>query len=147
MNTQQKRALLLIKLAKRKEDQAAEVLGHWRQRMAAQTEQLAELGRYQSAYLDAARKPSQSVYQLQSYRQFLTQLDHVIAEQQARMLQIEQQFEHYCQQWRLLHQRRKMLEDYQSRIDQDAQKAINKLWDKMCDELSARPSGEDSALL
>ncbi|UTA49487.1 flagellar FliJ family protein [Simiduia sp. 21SJ11W-1] len=139
MNTQLKRAQLLIKLAKRKEEQAGAVLAEWRERVATQRHQLTELAGYQKAYLAAAGEASQTVHQLQANRQFLSQLDGVISEQRLRMQQLEQQFEHYCRQWQGLHQRRKVLEDYRERLDLSAQKALNKMWDKLCDELAARP--------
>lgn len=123
------------------------MLGQWRQQVDAQRHQLKELAGYEQAYLEAAKKPEQSVFQLQANRQFLSQLDGVIGEQRARLKQIEHQFEQYCVQWRSLHQRRKLLEDYQARLDVAAQTALNKLWDKLCDELSGRAkvSNSDSA--
>lgn len=138
-----KRAALVARLAKRKEDQAAELLRLWRQRVTAQSDQLQELHRYQQAYLDAARATQQTLHELQANRQFLTQLDKVVTEQTQRLAQMEQQFSAYCQQWQSLHQRRKMLESYQDRLAAEAQQELDRQWDKLCDELAARPRTTD----
>ena len=144
MNRQHKRAALVAQLAKRKEDKAAELLGLWRSRVTQQSEQMAELLRYQQAYLSAAQGAGQTVFELRSNRQFLTQLAGVIEEQQLRLSHMEQQFSRYSQHWQQLHQRRKMLEDYQNRLAIEASQALDKQWDKLCEELVARNTNNDS---
>lgn len=138
MSSKLRRTDLIIKLAQRKEDHAATLLGQWRSRVQTQRDQLQNLIQYEANYLALARGQSQTVIQLQTQRAFLFQLSDVLTEQRERLQQMDHQFGLYQQQWRYLHKRRTMLEEHRGRQAAAELKTLDKQWDRLCDELTSR---------
>lgn len=137
MNSRVKRADLVIKLARRKEDQASGLLRQWRERVEAQRQQLTELESYQSSYHNRSFR-QQSVQSLITERAFLSQLSEVLAEQRQRLEQMEHQYSLYVQHWQALHKRRQLLDEHRQRLVLDESHRLDKQWDKLCDELAMK---------
>ncbi|MDN3639859.1 flagellar FliJ family protein [Simiduia curdlanivorans] len=125
----------MIKLARRKEDQAASLLRQWRERVENQRQQLLELENYQESY---HRWPqgAQSVQSLITERAFFTQLSGVVDEQRQRLSQMEHQYQLYVNHWQGLHKRRQLLDEHRDRVALDETQRLDKQWDKLCDELA-----------
>lgn len=135
MSLRLKRAELVIKLARRKEDQAASLLRQWRERVENQRQQLLELENYQESY---HKRPqgAQSVQSLITERAFFTQLSEVVDEQRQRLSQMEHQYQLYVNHWQGLHKRRQLLDEHRDRVALDETQRLDKQWDKLCDELA-----------
>lgn len=136
MNRRLKRVDLVVKLAKRREDQSAAVLLQWQKQVAAQQQQLEELRQYEQHYLVQARAPLKDVLELQAQRQFLGQLIDILAEQEHRLSTLVQQCDHYRGKWLEFHQRRKLLEEYRERVLAGVLQEQDKYWDRLCEEMA-----------
>lgn len=137
---QRKRIDLVIRLASRKEDEAARLLQAWARQVTEAEAQVVQLRDYQQSYLEQARQPDLALSQLVTLRQFIGQLGQVIEEQSVRLGQLQEQHARYQAQWLTLHRRRKLLEDYGDRLTAEAIRALDRRWDSLCDELANRRS-------
>ena len=137
-----KRILQVVRLARRREDQATSLLRAWQQKLDAARQQLQQLRDYQAGYLQAPLSASR-VELLQSRAAFLSQLADVISAQERTLVELNNRQQKYQQQWLLLHNKRKKLEEFGDRVEADAVRQLDKLWDKLCDELSSRPRSAD----
>ena len=135
MSMRLKRAELVIKLARRKEDQASSLLRQWRERVENQRQQLSELESYQGSYHGCPVGP-QPVQSLITERAFLAQLSEVVDEQRQRLAQMEHQYQLYVGHWQVLHKRRQLLDEHRDRVALDENQRLDKQWDKLCDELA-----------
>lgn len=131
---------LVIRLANRKEQEAARLLQSWARQVQEAEAQVVQLQDYQQGYLEQARQPALVLSQLVALRQFIGQLGQVIEDQQARLQPLREQHARYQAQWLQLHRRRKLLEDYGDRLTAEAVRALDRRWDRLCDELTNRRS-------
>lgn len=134
MTSRLSRAELVVKLAKRKEDQASMLLQQWRERVEAQRCQLDDLKTYQESYHKRGIKQG-SVQALITERAFLTQLAEVLVEQEQRLNQLEYQYQLYTEHWQKLYRRRQLLEEHRGRVAFETSQALDRQWDKLCEEL------------
>lgn len=127
----------VIRLARRREDQAAALLREWQARLSAADGQLAQLTAYRDSYL--VNNPLERSAQSMAIRAgFVSHLADVIASQEQIAQQLARQLTQYQAQWRLLHRKRELLEDYGERQALDAIRQLDKLWDRLCDDMAAQ---------
>lgn len=127
----------VIRLARRREDQAAALLRDWQGKVSAAEQQVAQLQQYRESYLVPVSQ-RQTPQSLANRAQFVAHLSEVIQAQERIAAQLAAKLSHYQQQWRLLHRKRELLEEYGEKQALDAMRQLDKLWDRLCDDMAAR---------
>lgn len=133
----QGRIAQVIRLARRREDQAAVLLRDWQAKLNAAQQQVEQLQQYRQSYLVpvSTRQTPQS---LANRARFVAHLSDVIRAQEQIAEQLAAKLLHYQQQWRLLHRKRELLEEYGERQALEAIRQLDKLWDRLCDDMASR---------
>ncbi|AFU97689.1 flagellar export protein FliJ [Simiduia agarivorans] len=127
----------VIRLAKRREDQAAALLRDWQTKLASAEQQVSQLQQYRQSYMTPANQ-GHTPQSLANRAQFVAHLSDVIQAQERIAEQLAVKLGHYQQQWRLLHRKRELLEEYGERQALEAMRQLDKLWDRLCDDLASR---------
>lgn len=135
-----KRMQLVAGLAKKDEDDAANKLSQYREQLAAEERQLAELRDYAGQYLNAQGALRQGVmaHELINYSSFIHRLNEACKEQAAKVARMAKQLDALQQQWRIKHQKRKSIDDLIVRLQQEESVFADKRLQKELDELSAQ---------
>lgn len=135
-----KRMQLVAGLAKKDEDDAANKLSQYREQLAAEERQLAELRDYAGQYLNAQGALRQGVmaHELINYSSFIHRLNEACKEQAAKVARMAKQLDALQQQWRIKHQKRKSIDDLIVRLQQEESVLADKRLQKELDELSAQ---------
>lgn len=135
-----KRMQLVAGLAKKDEDDAANKLSQYREQLAAEERQLAELRDYAGQYLNAQGALRQGVmaHELINYSSFIHRLNEACKEQAAKVARMAKQLDALQQQWRIKHQKRKSIDDLIVRLQQEESVLADKHLQKELDELSAQ---------
>lgn len=140
-----KRIQKIIELAELEMEQAAKTMEYMRNKLANDEGQLFSLKEYQQ---DCIQKPVKSgiinPIQLQSHNAFVDKLVQAIAQQTHEVQESTRMLELAEQAWHEKRSRVKALEAMQSRLKSKQQARLNKLEQKLLDELSAQKFTQNS---
>jgi len=131
------RMKLVLQLAERAEQAAADALQQYREKLQQAQAQLQQVADYQAEYVTQLnqKKSPKNAAEMLNDRQFLQQLSEAEQAQQERFTQLEQQQPHFLSSWRALYQRRKNIEKLIVRLrksdDQLAEKQLQKEMDEL----------------
>lgn len=127
-------------LAERQEDEAAKKLSQFREQLAQEELQLADLRDYAAQYLHAQGELRQGIlaHELINYSTFINRLNEACREQEAKVERYRSIQETLQQQWRIKHQKRKSIEELIVRLQQEDALVLDKRLQKEMDELSAQ---------
>lgn len=132
------RLKIVEKLAKQREDQAAQALGQIRQQIEVETNRLDELVNYRQEYLDYLDKEAVNGISMQQWRRtqgFIDQLADLMVRQQSALHQWQQREQQVLEKWQLLYQRRKNIGQFIEKISIEEVIAADKQEQKQLDEL------------
>jgi flagellar FliJ protein len=124
----------------RQEDEAAKKLSQFREQLAQEEMQLADLREYATQYLHAQGELREGVlaHELINYSTFINRLNEACREQEAKVQRYKAILESLQQQWRVKHQKRKSIEDLITRLQQEDNLLLDKRLQKEMDELSSQ---------
>ena len=132
-----KRMQVVLTLAERNEEQAAQQLSKFTQQVEAEAEQLRQLDEYAAQYLDTYtnRKTAVRPQELIAYSGFIQRLGDARKEQQARLDRFKLQLERLRQMWRIAHQKTKSIKELITRLQHEENVLLDKRLQKEMDEL------------
>lgn len=135
-----KRMQVVLSLAKKQEDEAANKLSQYRDQLAQEQRQLVDLRDYASQYLNAQGALRQGVlaHELINYSSFIHRLNQACKDQEAKVARMVKLMESLQQQWQVKYQKRKSIEDLIVRLQQEDELLADKRLQKELDELSAQ---------
>jgi flagellar FliJ protein len=145
-----KRMQVVLTLAVRQEDDAAKKLSQFREQLAQEEQQLADLRDYAAQYLHAQGSLREGVMaqELINYSSFINRLHEACTEQEAKIARYLVMQENLLKQWRIKHQKRKSIEDLITRLEQEDNLILEKRLQKELDDLTSqqlqRQSGPSS---
>lgn len=133
-----KRLQIVLTLAERHEQAAAQQVTEWRTQVKIEREQLQQLEEYTEQYLQTyrARKNGLRAEELITYSGFIQRLGAVRAEQQAKLERVIQQHELSLKVWRDKHHRRQAIGEMIGRLGKEDNDLVEKRLQKELDELS-----------
>lgn len=134
-----KRMKVVLMLAERQEDDAAEKLRQFRDQLAQEERQLQELRDYAKQYLDAQGGLRQGIlaHELINYSSFIHRLNEACSEQESKVVRMQGMLANLQKQWQIKHQKRKSIEDLIKRLQHDDDLLLEKRLQKELDELSS----------
>lgn len=133
------RMKLVLQLAERAEEAAAQQLQLSREQLQEAEQQLQQVTEYQLEYqaqINAKLKPKH-VAEMINDREFLQQLGDVEMAQQHKRRQLQQFSEQALKQWQGLYQRRKNIESLIQRLQTSENLILEKQLQKQLDELTS----------
>lgn len=135
-----KRLQIVLTLAERHEQAAAQQVADWRAQVAAEQEQLQQLEEYSEQYLQTyrARKSGLHAEELITYSAFIQRLNAVCAEQKVKLERVIQQHELSLKVWREKHHRRRSIGEMIARLEKEDNAILEKRLQKELDELSSQ---------
>lgn len=135
-----KRMQVVLSLALRQEDEAAKKLSQFRDQLAQEERQLAELRDYADQYLtvQGALREGILAHELINYSSFINRVNAACNEQANKVERYKVLFESLQQQWRLKYQKRKSIEDLIARLQREDNLLLDKRLQKEMDELSSQ---------
>ena len=131
----------IIKLAKVKEDGAAQAMGVAMQQLETYENQLKDLKLYKDEYMqniDILGTGGITLSVLRSYRQFINQLDDTIKQQEGVVQQSRQYFEKKRDEWMVLHTKTNALSKAKERFKSQEEIDQLKFDQKQSDDYSQR---------
>lgn len=133
-----KRMMLVLDMAQRAEDSAAQALEQARQATQQTEQQLQQISQYQRDYELQLNQPKAgvSVQALMNDRQFLAQLMGVVATQKSQLQQLRDNESNQLHNWQLCYQRRKNIEKMIAGLKSEEDAQLEKQLQKEMDELS-----------
>ena len=132
------RMQMIEKLAKQREDQAANALAQTRQRLEQEGAQLTELEGYRAeyvTYLETQGSIGLSITQWRRTQGFIDQLGSVISQQEGVIKQWQRQEQQVLLQWQNLYQRRKSIGQLVDKLSMEEVIEADKQEQKALDEL------------
>ncbi|ACE83678.1 flagellar export protein FliJ [Cellvibrio japonicus] len=134
------RIRVVLTLAQRQEDTAAERLGQYRDQVRGEEEQLAQLRDYAAQYTQDYASQRQGIYahQLMNYSGFVARLGELCREQEAKLKRMQLTLNKMQEQWRQCHQKRKSIEDLIERFKREDAVLLDKRLQKELDELTTQ---------
>lgn len=132
------RLQIVEKLAKQREDQAAQALAQVRAQLESEESRLEELVQYRQEYLnylDTQGSQGISMQQWHRTQGFIDQLADLAVRQQQAIATWRQREHQVLDKWRELHQRRKNIGGYIDKISTEEAIAADKKEQKLIDEL------------
>ena len=135
-----KRMQVVLTLAVRQEDDAAKKLSQFREQLAQEERQLADLRDYAAQYLQAQSALREGVlaHELINYSSFINRLNEACREQEAKVARFLAMQENLLKQWRIKHQKRKSIEDLIVRLEQEDNLILEKRLQKELDDLTSQ---------
>ncbi|MFC3115374.1 flagellar export protein FliJ [Cellvibrio fontiphilus] len=135
-----KRMQVVLTLAQKQEDEAANKLSQFREQLAQEQRQLVELRDYATQYLHAqgALREGILAHELINYSSFIHRLNEACTEQEAKVARMTKLLDSLQQQWRVKHQKRKSIEELIVRLQHEDELIADKRLQKELDELSAQ---------
>lgn len=135
-----KRMQIVLTLAERNEQAAAQRLGQYRELVNVEKDQLRQLEEYTAQYLQTYAARTSGVYaqDLISYSTFIQRLGEATREQQLKLERMLHALEQIQRDWREKHQRRHSIEDLIARMRYEENELLEKRLQKELDELSAQ---------
>lgn len=135
------RLQIVEKLAKQREDQAAQALAQVRAQIETEEKRLSELLDYREEYQTYLSTQGAQGISMQQWRRtqgFIDQLADLAQRQQLTIQQWHQREAQVMQKWRELYQRRKNIGSYIEKISMEEAVAADKQEQKQIDELVNR---------
>src|SRR5690606_2606073 len=131
---------IVLMLAERHEQAAAQRLGSYREQINAEQEQLQQLEEYAAHYLDTygSLKTGLHAQDLISYSSFIQRLAEAKKEQQTKVARMMQTIEQLQQDWRGKHRRLESIQDLIARLRYEENEVLEKRLQKELDDLSAQ---------
>jgi flagellar FliJ protein len=139
--TRSSRLQIVEKLAKQREDQAAQALAEVRQQIETEEKRLTDLLDYRTEYLqylDTAGAEGISMQQWRRTQGFIDQLADLANRQQLTIQNWQHREQQVLEKWRELYQRRKNIGSYIEKISTEEAIAADKKEQKLIDELINR---------
>lgn len=135
-----KRMQVVLTLAVRQEETAAKKVAEVRDQVAKEERQLADLRDYAAQYLQAQSQLRDGIlaHELINYSTFIARLNEACAEQETKVKRYQVALESVQKQWRVLHQKRKSIEDLIARLQHEDNLLLDKRLQKELDELSSQ---------
>lgn len=129
---------VVLDLARRAEESAAQGLTQARQQTAHAQQQLQQVSDYQIEYEQALNRPQKavSVQALMNDRLFLAQLVQVVDSQRAQLDQLRVNENNTLHNWQLCYQRRRNIETLIDKLKGEEDSELEKKLQKEMDELS-----------
>lgn len=137
-----KRMQVVLTLAVRQEETAAKKVAEVRDQVTREERQLADLRDYAAQYLQAQSELREGILasELINYSTFIGRLSEACAEQETKVKRYQAALESIQKQWRVLHQKRKSIEDLITRLQHEDNLLLDKRLQKELDELSSQQS-------
>lgn len=131
------RMQVVLVLAERQEQAAAERVGAARQQLRAEEEQLSQLQEYAQQYLNAygACKDNVRAEQLMGYSSFLQRLEQAKNDQQQRLSRVQQQLDVVIGVWQQAYQKRESIKNLIQKLKHEEALLADKRLQKELDEL------------
>jgi flagellar FliJ protein len=129
---------IVEKLAKQREDQAAQALAQVRTQLEGEEKRLQELADYRQeyqGYLDNQGAQGISMQQWRRTQSFIDQLSELALRQQQAILTWQQREQQILEKWRELYQRRKNIAQFIDNISTEEAIAADKKEQRQIDEL------------
>lgn len=135
-----KRMQVVLTLAERQVQNAAQKVQDCRALVTAEQEQLQQLEQYTAQYLQAysARKAGLYAQEMITYSDFIRRLDNACAEQRIKLQRMRQQYELSLEQWRINHRRRESIAEMIGRLHKEDNDVLEQRLQKELDELSSQ---------
>lgn len=135
-----KRMQVVLTLAVRQEETAAKKVSEVRDQVAKEERQLADLRDYAAQYLQAQSELRNGIlaHELINYSTFIARLNEACVEQETKVKRYQAALESVQKQWRVLHQKRKSIEDLIARLQHEDNLLLDKRLQKELDELSSQ---------
>jgi flagellar FliJ protein len=135
-----KRLQIVLTLAERNEQAAAQEVAESRALLETEQTQLRQLEEYTEHYLQAYSAHTRQVraQDLITYSGFIQRLSKVRAEQQHKLERITRLYEEKLQQWREKYQRRQSIADLITRLQQEENAVLEKKLQKELDDLTTQ---------
>lgn len=133
------RMAIVLQLAEREEQKAAEQLGVGREQLGACEQQMGQLQEYQEEYTAQinARSGPQNVQQMMADRSFIGQLGDAVDAQKQKIVQAQQQYQQLMALWQRAYRKRTSLEEFISKMRDSESLEADKRLQKELDELSS----------
>ncbi len=137
VETRSERMQVVLMLANRKENEAAQRLSQFQTQVAAEEEQLRQLDEYANQYLQTYAERTQNVRadELISYSGFIQRLAAARKDQELRLESLYHSREKLRQQWRENHHKRNSIEELIARLKIEENNQFEKRLQKDADEL------------
>lgn len=122
MAKRSERLQLIERLAKQREEQAAQALQQARQQLGQEIKQLEELAEYQAEYHQALQTSGNHGVSIEQWRRtqgFIDQLEIVMGRQQGVIRQWQEQEAKLLAHWQSLYQRRKTLNQLVEKVSME----------------------------
>lgn len=134
-----KRMQVVLTLAIRQEDEAAQKLNQFRDQLAQEERQLQELRDYAAQYLQQQGGLREGVlaHELINYSSFIHRLNEACNEQEGKVARMHSLLANLQKQWQVKHQKRKSIEDLIKRLQHEDDVILEKRLQKELDELSS----------
>lgn len=131
------RMQVVLVLAERKEQQAAQQFSQYRTQVDAEKEQLRQLEDYAAQYLNtySERKTGVRPHELIAYSSFIQRLAEARKDQENRLARMQLNLNRLQQLWQQAYQKRESLKELISRLQQEESVALDKRLQKELDEL------------
>ncbi|WP_096084567.1 flagellar export protein FliJ [Agaribacterium haliotis] len=134
-----RRIELLLQLARRKEDEAAQYLAEQQQFVSESEQKLQALTDYYAEYEQHFKQSRQNSEQLARARSFLAGLHDAEQVQQQTLEKAKAQLERARHTWQRQHHESESIKDYRQRHQQKLNKEEERTLQKLLDEQSLRP--------
>lgn len=135
-----KRMQIVLMLAERHEQAAAQRLDSYREQINAEQQQLQQLEEYAAHYLDTygSFKTGLHAQDLISYSSFIQRLGDAKKEQQTKVERMMQTLDQLQKDWQGKHLRRESIQNLIARLQHEENEVLEKRLQKELDDLSAQ---------
>jgi len=134
-----KRMQVVLTLAIRHEDDAAQKLSQFREQLAQEERQLQELRDYAAQYIQerSGLRAGVMAHELINYSHFIQRLNEACSDQENKVQRMQSLQLNLQKQWQIKHQKRKSIEDLIKRLQHEDGVILEKRLQKEMDELSS----------
>ena len=135
-----KRMQVVLMLAERTEQAAAQRLGQYRDQVSAEQEQLQQLVEYTEQYLHSHNERTTGIHadELISFSNFIQRLSAAKKEQELKLARMQQTLDQIQQDWREKYQKRHSIQELITRLQHEESQLLEKRLQKELDDLSAQ---------
>src|SRR5690554_1006140 len=135
-----KRMQVVLMLAERTEQAAAQRLGQYRDQVSAEQEQLQQLIEYTEQYLHSHTERTTGIHadELISFSNFIQRLGAAKKEQELKLARMQQTLDQIQQDWREKYQKRHSIQELITRLQHEENALLEKRLQKELDDLSAQ---------
>ncbi len=135
-----KRMQVVLQLAQRQEDAAAQKLSQAREQWQAEQQQLQQLRDYAAQYHQeyAGQRQTVQAQQLINYSGFVTRLEELCREQEAKLRRLQLGLSQLQAQWQRAYQKRKAVAELIERLLQEEAQQQERREQKVMDEFSSQ---------